>query len=118
MKKYRVGYTQGVFDMFHIGHLNLINQAKLYCDYLIVGVNSDELVKQYKKKQPVINEHDRQIIVSNIKAVDECTIVNSLDKKDVYELYHFNAVFIGADWKGDSRWKRTEIDMALYGVLD
>lgn len=116
MKKYKVGYTQGVYDMFHIGHLNLLNNAKQYCDYLIVGVNSDELVEHYKHKIPVIHEEERRIIVANIKAVDECCIVNTLDKVANYKDLHFDAVFIGDDWKGNARWAKTEEELRPYGV--
>ena len=116
MKKYKVGYTQGVYDMFHIGHLNLINQAKEYCDYLIVGINSDNLVKEYKKKNTVINENERAAIVSNIKAVDEVIIVDSLSKEAVLKKKPFDAVFIGDDWKGSDRWNETEKVLAKYGV--
>ena len=63
MEKYKIGYTQGVYDMFHIGHLNLLNNAKKYCDRLVVGVNSDRLVEAYKNKTPVIDENSRQYIV-------------------------------------------------------
>lgn len=115
-KKYKIGYTQGVYDMFHIGHLNLINCAKEYCDYLIVGVNSDELVKSYKYKVPVINEEARQIIVSNIKAVDECIIARSLDKVLAWKELHFDAIFIGDDWKGNARWEQTEVELRQYGA--
>lgn len=115
-KTYKIGYTQGVFDMFHIGHLNIINKAKELCEYLIVGVNSDDLVETYKNKRPVINELERQIIVSNIKAVDECVIVNTLDKTEVWKDYHFDAVFIGDDWKGNTRWLQTEEDLKKYGA--
>lgn len=115
-KRYKIGYTQGVYDMFHVGHLNLINHAKEYCEYLIVGVNADELVLDYKHKKPVINERERQIIVANIKAVDECVIVHSLDKEEVLSLYHFDAIFIGDDWRGNPRWEQTKIDMARHGV--
>lgn len=115
-KKYNVGYTQGVYDMFHIGHLNLINHAKDYCDYLIVGVNSDQLVESYKHKTPVINQQERQTIVANIKAVDECIIVTTLDKEEMWEKLHFDAVFIGDDWKGNPRWEQTQIDLAKFGV--
>lgn len=80
-KHYKIGYTQGVYDMFHIGHLNLLNHAKEHCDYLIVGVNADELVKSYKHKTPVINQEERQAIVANIKSVDECMISPSKEKK-------------------------------------
>lgn len=116
MKKYKVGYTQGVYDMFHIGHLNLINNAKQYCEYLIVGVNADALVEQYKHKTPVINEIERQTIVANIKAVDECVIATTLDKEKALELYHFDAIFIGDDWKGNPRWEKTKEDLARKGV--
>ena len=112
MKEYKIGYTQGVFDMFHIGHLNLINNAKKRCHYLIVGVNSDRLVEDYKNRSPVIKENDRAEIVRNLKAVDECIIVDTLDKIAIYEKIHFDAVFIGSDWKGNERWIQTENDLA------
>ena len=116
MKKYKVGYTQGVYDMFHIGHLNLLNNARDLCEHLIVGVNSDELVTQYKHKLPVIPEEERRLIVANIKAVDACEIVDTLDKVENYKRFHYDAVFIGDDWKGNARWTQTEKDLAPYGV--
>lgn len=116
MKKYKRGYTQGTYDMFHIGHLNLINHAKEHCDYLIVGVNSDELVRAYKHKSPVIIESERAEIVRNIKAVDECVIATTLDKLQALENYHFDAIFIGDDWKGNPRWEQTRKDLAERGV--
>ena len=115
-KPYKIGYTQGVYDMFHIGHLNLLNHAKEYCEYLIVGVNSDELVQAYKHKTPVIDEHSRQKIVANIKAVDECIIATTLDKAEIWKQFHFDAVFIGDDWKGNERWTRTEQELEPLGA--
>ena len=116
MKEFKVGYTQGVYDMFHIGHLNLLNHAKEYCDILVVGVNSDELVRQYKHKTPVISENARQMIVANIKAVDECIIVGSLDKMEIWDQIHFEAIFIGDDWKGHPRWLNTEKELSTVGA--
>lgn len=116
MKKYKIGYTQGTYDMFHIGHLNLIKHAKEQCEFLIVGINSDELVKEYKQKIPVINENERMEIVGNIKDVDRCVIANTLDKMVAYELFHFDAIFIGDDWKGNPRWIQTERDLKRIGV--
>jgi glycerol-3-phosphate cytidylyltransferase len=75
MKHYKIGYTQGVYDMFHIGHLNLLNNAKNYCDFLIVGVNSDTLVQEYKHKRPVVSEIDRKTIVENIKVQNKVVIL-------------------------------------------
>lgn len=116
IKKYRIGFTQGTYDMFHIGHLNLINHAKELCDFLIVGVNSDQLVQEYKHKVPVINENERAAIVSNIKAVDKCVITHTLDKMVAHELYKFDVIFIGDDWKGNARWEKTEADLKTKGV--
>ena len=116
MKKYKKGYTQGVYDMFHIGHLNLINHAKDYCDHLIVAVNSDRLVENYKHKIPVVNEQERRYIVENIKAVDEAVIADTLDKVEQFKKYGFDAIFIGDDWKGNERWKQTETELREYGV--
>ena len=116
MKKYKVGFTQGTYDMFHIGHLNLINHAKEQCEHLIVGVNEDKLVEEYKHKTPVIKEDERAEIVRNIKAVDECVITTTLDKLVALDLYHFDAIFIGDDWKGNPRWEQTRLDLAKRGV--
>lgn len=116
MKKYHIGFTQGTYDMFHIGHLNLINHAKEYCDYLIVGVNADTLVQEYKNKTPVISEEERRLIVANLKAVDECVITTTLDKLDALDKYHFDVIFIGDDWKGNPRWEQTRADLAERGV--
>lgn len=116
MKKYKIGYTQGVFDMFHIGHLNLINKAKKYCEYLIVGVNSDKLVNSYKHKTPIINEKERLEIIQNLKAVDKAIIVNTLDKKHIWNSLCYDAIFIGDDWKGNKRWEETEKIMDSIGV--
>lgn len=107
MKKYKVGYTQGVFDMFHIGHLNLLNNAKKYCEILVVGVNSDRLVQEYKHKVPVINEMERRQIVEEIKAVDKAIIVDTLNKEKILQEISYNAIFIGDDWKGNARWQET-----------
>lgn len=116
MKKYKIGYTAGVYDLFHIGHLNLIKTAKDLCDYLMVGVNSDKLVLEYKNKLPIINEQERLEIIKSIKYVDEAFIVNSLDKLVAYQSHPFDVVFIGSDWKGNERWKKTETDLAKIGV--
>ncbi|CAM3216069.1 adenylyltransferase/cytidyltransferase family protein [Lactiplantibacillus plajomi] len=116
MRKFKRGYTQGVFDMFHVGHLNLINNAKAQCDSLTVGVNADELVKAYKGKVPVVSEDNREKIVANIKAVDHAVIADTLDKTKQLEKYNFDAIFIGDDWKGDPRWEQTVKDLAKQDV--
>lgn len=115
-KKYKVGFTAGVYDMFHIGHLNLIKRAKEQCDYLIVGVNSDRLVEYYKNKSTVISESERREIVSNIRDVDKCVIMDNLDKIDAWEKFKFDVVFIGDDWKGSERWNKTEKELAKVNV--
>jgi len=116
MKKYKIGYTQGTFDLFHVGHLNLLNNAKSQCEYLIVGVNSDELVMNYKNKKTNINENDRARIVEAIKGVDKVIITRTLDKLKIHELIDFDAIFIGDDWKGNDRWENTKKDLAKIGI--
>lgn len=115
MKKYKIGYTQGVFDMFHIGHLNLLINAKNQCDYLVVGVNSDELVETYKHKVPIICDADRKTIVENIKCVDKCIVVNTLDKMEISKFVDFDVIFIGSDWQNDKRWIKTKKDLNSVG---
>ena len=111
-----IGYTQGTYDMFHIGHLNLIKNAKRRCDYLIVGVNTDELVESYKNKRPIVPLEERAEIVRSIKYVDEVIITNTLDKKEIWDKIRFDEIYIGDDWKGDSRWIDTEKELSEFGV--
>lgn len=116
MKKFAVGYTQGAFDMFHIGHLNLLKNAKAQCERLIVGVNTDALIEHYKNKHTVICEQERLEIVKAIRYVDDVVLVDTLDKSEIWESIHFDAVFIGSDWKGNERWLRTESELAEKGA--
>lgn len=111
-----IGFTAGTFDMFHIGHLNLLKNARCRCDYLIVGVNSDRLVEEYKGKKAVVPLGERMEIVRELRCVDEVIRVDSLDKEISWKQKHYNLLFIGDDWKGNPRWKQTEIQMAEYGV--
>ena len=94
--------------MFHIGHLNLIKNAKSICDYLIVGVNSDELMKSFKHKTPIIPEDERLEIIEAIRYVDEAHIVTNRDKLEALDKFHYQALIMGDDWKGTDFYKKVE----------
>ena len=93
-----IGYTAGVFDLFHIGHLNILKKAKEQCDHLIVAVSTDELVREYKHKNPVICFEERMEIVKAIRYADEVVPQVNRDKFAAWEKYHFNKMFVGDDW--------------------
>ena len=116
MKKYKLGYTQGAFDMFHIGHLNLLKNAKTQCDKLIVGVNTDNLICKYKNKHTVIKQIDRAEIIKAIRYVDDVILVDTLDKLELWQDIQFDAIFIGDDWKGNERWQNTEKVLSEKGA--
>lgn len=116
MKTKIIGFTAGTFDMFHIGHLNLIKNAKSRCDYLIVGVNSDELVSEYKGKKVIVPLEERMEIIRSLKYVDEVMKIDSLDKKVSWNQKHYDLLFIGDDWKGNPRWEATAQEMQKYNV--
>ena len=115
-KKYKIGYTTGVFDMFHIGHLNILKRAKEQCDFLIVGVSTDELVQDYKHKTPIIPFEQRCSIVEAIKYVDKIVPQTTMDKKVAYEQYKFDALFHGSDWQNSDMYNKIEIEMKILGV--
>lgn len=110
-----VGYTTGVFDLFHIGHVNVLKRAKGLCDYLIVGITTDELVS-YKNKKAVIPFDERIEIVSSIKYVDVCVPQNSMDKLEAYEKLKFNIMFVGDDWYKTEKWEEIENKLKGNGV--
>lgn len=112
----RVGYTTGVFDLFHIGHLNVLRRAKMECSYLIVGVTTDELSQQVKRKTPVIPFAERMQIVDNIKYVDEVVPQTSMDKMAAWRDLRFDVMFVGDDWKGSAKWDSLEREFAAVGV--
>lgn len=114
-KKYKVGYTTGVFDLFHVGHLNILKRAKEMCDYLIVGVSTDELVKEYKQKTPVISFEERKAIVEAIKYVDKVVPQQNRDKKAAFEDLKFDVIFVGDDWKGSDVFSEVDKYMKEHG---
>jgi glycerol-3-phosphate cytidylyltransferase len=119
MKKYKVGYTVGVFDLFHVGHLNLLERCKAMCDVLIVGICDDNYVRDIKHKEPVISETDRCRIVKALKCVDDAVIVDfkiTDDKMLAYEKFKFDVLFSGDAWKGSERYLRTEEQFKPLGV--
>lgn len=116
MKKYKIGYTTGVYDMFHIGHLNILRNAKEQCDYLIVGVSTDELVLQEKHKNTVIPYEERKAIVAAIKYVDEVVPQVNKNKLAAWEKLHFDKMFVGSDWMGTPQWEQYEKELIPLGV--
>lgn len=111
-----IGYTTGVYDMFHIGHLNILKKAKQQCDYLVVGVSTDELVQHEKNKLPIIPFTDRCAIVEAIKYVDRVVPQEDKNKFAAWERYGFHKMFVGSDWKGTPQWDSFEKQFAPVGV--
>ncbi|SFD67047.1 Glycerol-3-phosphate cytidylyltransferase [Lentibacillus persicus] len=121
MKQYKVGYTTGVFDLFHVGHLNILKRAKEQCEHLIVGVSTDELVKEYKQKETVIPFEERIEIVEGIKYVDEVVPQMNRNKYAAWEHLHFNVMFVGDDWKGsalfdemEAKFNKVDVDIVYF----
>lgn len=115
MKKYKIGYTTGVFDMFHIGHLNILRRAKEQCEYLIVGVTTDELVS-YKNKKAIIPQNERMAIVESIKYVDKVVYQHNMGKMVAWKQHKFDVMFVGSDWKGTDKWNEYERQFQTVGV--
>ena len=119
MKKYRIGYTCGVFDLLHVGHLNLLEKCKEFCDVLVVGVCDDEYVRTIKHKDPVISQEDRVRLLQALKCVDVAELVDiatTNDKMIARERFHFDVLFSGDDWKGTERYLKTEEQFSKIGV--
>ena len=116
MKKYKIGYTSGVYDMFHIGHLNILKRAKEQCDKLVVGVSVDSLVESYKYKKPVIPYEDRSAIVDAIRYVDKVVPQTNMDKLASVLAVSADVVFVGDDWKGTEKWNAIESTLSKNGV--
>ena len=103
-----IGYTTGVFDLFHIGHLNIIKKAKELCDFLVVGVSTDELVEHEK--------HKRMQIVESVKYVDKVVPQYNKNKMEAWERIKFNRMFVGSDWQGSPQWQSYEEQFSKTGV--
>ena len=115
-KKYKIGYTTGVFDMFHIGHLNILKRAKEQCEYLIVGVSTDEVVQIYKHKTPIIPFEQRMAIVEAIKYVDKVVPQITMDKMEAWKNIKFNVMFHGNDWQNSALYDDYVKKFAEVGV--
>ena len=114
-KKYKIGYTTGVYDMFHVGHLNILRRAKEQCEKLVVGVTTDELCHTRKNKYPIIPLNERMEIVKAIRYVDEVVPQTDMDKLKAVIEHHADVVFVGSDWKGTDSWNKYEKDFAEHG---
>lgn len=116
MKKYKVGYTSGVYDLFHIGHLNILRMAKEQCEFLIVGVSTDELVQAYKNKKTVIPFEQRIEIIKAIRYVDMVVPQASMDKMSIWREYHFDVMFHGDEWKNSDLYNSYIEEFEKIGV--
>ncbi len=117
MKKAQIiGYTTGVFDLFHIGHLNMLINAKALCDKLIVGVSTDELVIEYKNKTPIIAFGERKRIVENIKCVDAVVPQRDMNKLEMCKKLGVSVLIVGDDWYGTDKWNDFEKQLKEEGI--
>jgi glycerol-3-phosphate cytidylyltransferase len=116
--RYKVGFTTGAFDLFHIGHLNLLKRAKEYCHYLIVGVNTDAFIREYKKTVPVIPFEERKEIVGSIRYVDLVVPQDTVKeaKLAVWEEHRYQVLITGDDWKGSETWRYVESFTIPLGI--
>jgi glycerol-3-phosphate cytidylyltransferase len=112
----RIGYAPGAFDLFHIGHLNLLREAKRHCDFLIAGVVSDEILAVHKGITPVVPLLERLEIVRNVRFVDAAHAAMTNDKLDIWRDLRFNILFKGDDWRATEKGERLERDFAAVGV--
>ncbi|MCC5955667.1 MAG: adenylyltransferase/cytidyltransferase family protein [Natronohydrobacter sp.] len=111
-----IGYTTGVYDLFHVGHLNLLQKARTMCDYLIVGVTTDELSLMRKNKTPVIPLEERMAIVGGLRCVDKVVPQADMDKYGAWQRHRFHKMFVGDDWKGNPKWVELEQRFSVHGV--
>lgn len=119
MKKYNIGITTGVYDLFHVGHLNLLEKCKEMCEHLIVAVCDDDYVRNIKHKEPVFKLEERVRIIGALKCVDEVVTVSFEDVDDKMILlnkYKFDVLFSGDDWKDTERYRKTEKQFAKVGA--
>ena len=114
--KYKIGYTTGVFDLFHIGHLNILKKAKEQCEHLIVGVTTDEEAIRVKNKKAIIPFEERLEIIQSIRYVDEAVPEDNVDKLEAWKKYPYNVIFKGDDWKDTPKWKNYEKEFSKLGV--
>lgn len=112
----RVGYVPGVFDMFHVGHLNILRNARLACDFLIAGVVSDERAVDAKGKMPIVPLAERLEIVNSIRYVDDAVVEDVAEKLDMWRRLDFDVIIKGDDWRGTPKGDKLERDFAKVGV--
>lgn len=115
-KKIVVGYTSGVFDLFHIGHVNILKEAHSLCDYLIVGVTTDQFTKKIKNKFPVVPYKERIKIVRSCKFVDKAVKKKELNITTAWHKYQFDVMIKGDDWKGTQNGEVLEKELKMIGV--
>lgn len=112
----RIGYAPGAYDLFHIGHLNLLRRAKEHCDYLIAGVVADEILTRHKGVTPIIPLTERLEIVRNVRYVDAALPAMTNDKAEIWKDLRFNVLFKGNDWQGTEKGNKLEREFAALGV--
>ncbi len=111
-----VGYVPGAWDMFHIGHLNILKRARDHCDWLVAGVVTDQALFEMKRKYPIVPFEERLEIVQAIGIVDEAVVDHSINKVEVWQKVHFDVLFKGDDWRGTAKGLRLERELATVGA--
>ena len=111
-----IGYAPGVFDLFHVGHLNVLRRSKLQCDRLVAGVVSDEAATLQKGRRPVVPQEERLEIVRSMRFVDDALIEWTVDKMAIWKAVRFDLIFKGDDWRGSQKYTELEEELATVGA--